>query len=130
MRVVGGALIDNNRLLVGMRAAGKQHGDLWEIPGGKVEPGEDEPSALRREFLEELGCEIEVHESIGEVTLNQPDAALVFIAYRCSLRSGSPQALEHQELRWIGESDLHTLHWAPADRPLLDRFAHALRRSR
>ena len=130
MHVVGGALIDNKRLLVGLRAKGKQHADMWEIPGGKVEPGEDGPSALRREFEEELGCTIEVHEAIGEVTLNEPSATLVFVAYRCSLSAGRPVALEHQELRWIGEEELERLMWAPADRPLLDRFAHALRGSR
>jgi len=130
MRVVGGALIDNKRLLVGLRAEGKQHANMWEIPGGKVEAGEDEPSALRREFEEELGCRIEVHEKIGEVTLNEPTTKLVFVAYRCSLSSGVPEALEHQELRWVNEEAFESLTWAPADRPLLDRFAHALRGSR
>ena len=32
----------------------------WEFPGGKVEPGESEPDALRREIREELGCELAV----------------------------------------------------------------------
>lgn len=130
MRVVGGVLIDNHRLLVGLRAEGKQHANMWEIPGGKVEAGEDEPTALRREFEEELGCTIQVHETIGEVRLDEPLTRLVFVAYRCSLLDGTPRALEHQELRWIGEEELKSLAWAPADRPLLDRFAHALRGSR
>lgn len=130
MRVVGGALIVNQRLLVGLRGEGKQHANLWEIPGGKVEPGEDEPTALRREFEEELGCTIEVHEQLGVVTLDEDKTTLVFVAYRCSLVSGEPKALEHGELRWIGEEEIDALTWAPADRPLLDRFAHALRGSR
>lgn len=43
------------RLFLARRAPGLRHGGLWELPGGKVEPGEEAGKALLRELEEELG---------------------------------------------------------------------------
>ena len=51
--VVAAALIDaQGRCLMQQRPADKQHGGLWEFPGGKVEPGEAPADALARELAE------------------------------------------------------------------------------
>ena len=53
--VIALALVDGlGRVLVQQRPQGREHGGLWEFPGGKVEPGEGPAEALVREIAEEL----------------------------------------------------------------------------
>ena len=57
VHVSAGIIHRDGRVLAARRADGERAG-LWELPGGKVERGEDAVQALRRELREELGCEV------------------------------------------------------------------------
>src|SRR5690625_6637565 len=60
--VVAGAVIGDGALLVAQRGRPPELAGRWELPGGKVAPGESEPAALARELAEELGvAEPDVH---------------------------------------------------------------------
>ena len=52
--VVAGAIVRDGEILAGRRDREPYLG-WWELPGGKVEPGETDHDALRRELREELG---------------------------------------------------------------------------
>src|SRR5215467_10554281 len=52
--VVGAAIIARGRLLAAQRADPPELAGGWELPGGKVEPGESDQEALVRECHEEL----------------------------------------------------------------------------
>jgi 8-oxo-dGTP diphosphatase len=41
--------------------------NYYKLPGGGIEEGEDIPEAVKRECLEEIGCEIEIVQEIGEI---------------------------------------------------------------
>ncbi|TDO35646.1 ADP-ribose pyrophosphatase YjhB (NUDIX family) [Kribbella sp. VKM Ac-2527] len=75
-----GALVydEQHRLLVVQRANEPGRG-LWSLPGGRVEPGEDDPAAVTREVEEETGLQVSVGELVGEVEREAPGGRLYVI---------------------------------------------------
>ena len=125
IEVVGAIIKDNDRYLVGQRAAHKSQGGLWEFMGGKIEPGETPERALRRECLEELALEIENERIIDSVVHEYPEKTIRLTLIECNSENGSvPQALEHQAVRWVSLEEMNKLEFAPADRELINRIFH------
>lgn len=112
--VVAAALLRDGRLLLAQRTRPPELAGLWELPGGKVEPGETPAAAVRRELREELGVEVTAGERIGaDVPLHD---GLVLRAYRAELVDGTPQALEHAALRWVDARELGEIALVDNDR--------------
>ncbi|MBM7171643.1 (deoxy)nucleoside triphosphate pyrophosphohydrolase [Streptomyces sp. G44] len=114
--VVGAALYDDGRLLAARRSAPPELAGGWELPGGKVEPGERCEDALVRELREELGVEAEVVERVpGEWPLAK---GYVLRVWTARLRSGVPEPLQdHDELRWLAPDQVWSVEWLTADVP-------------
>ncbi|UXY29687.1 (deoxy)nucleoside triphosphate pyrophosphohydrolase [Streptomyces sp. HUAS TT20] len=114
--VVGAALFDGDRLLAARRSAPPELAGRWELPGGKVEPGESPEAALVRELREELGVEAEAVERVpGEWPLKPPYMLRVWTA---RLRPGSadPKPLQdHDELRWLAPGETWSVDWLDQD---------------
>ncbi|MGW7406395.1 (deoxy)nucleoside triphosphate pyrophosphohydrolase [Streptomyces sp. NPDC054833] len=114
--VVGAALFDGDRLLAARRSAPPELAGRWELPGGKVEPGESPEAALVRELREELGVETEAVERVpGEWPLKPPYVLHVWTA---RLRPGSadPKPLQdHDELRWLAPGEIWSVDWLDQD---------------
>jgi 8-oxo-dGTP diphosphatase len=89
----------------------------WEFPGGKVEPNETDHDALKRELREELGIEVEVGEHFMSMLHEYPEFEIDFNVYRCTLCSGSLQALGVLDFRWVAISQLEAFEFPPADMP-------------
>ena len=97
---------------------------LWELPGGKVAPGESDAAGLARELLEELGVEVTVGERLGDdVALNE---AMTLRAYRVTQTGGALRPNDHRALRWVTADELDGLPWVPADRAWLGDLVRAL----
>jgi 8-oxo-dGTP diphosphatase len=127
VRVVAAAIVRNGRVLAAHRGPGMLLAGCWELPGGKVEPGEADRDALRREIAEELGIEVGVGAYVGESVHDYPRVTVRLVAYLCGLEAGEPVPTEHDELRWLDPVDLGTLEWAPADVPLITALVERLR---
>jgi 8-oxo-dGTP diphosphatase len=122
--VVAGALIVDRALLVAQRQRPPDLAGLWELPGGKVAPGETEVTALARELREELGVDVVVGERIGmDVALGD---ALVLRAYLVNQTGGTLTAFDHRALRWVDSTELLDLPWVPADRAWLPELRSLL----
>ncbi|GGW32073.1 DNA mismatch repair protein MutT [Streptomyces lucensis JCM 4490] len=114
--VVGAALLDGGRLLAARRSAPAELAGRWELPGGKVEPGERPEDALVRELREELGVDAEpVRRVPGEWPLRAPYVLRVWTT-RLLPGSRAPQPLEdHDELRWLTADELWDVAWLDQD---------------
>src|SRR5207302_10837842 len=90
-----------------------------EVPGGKVEPGEPVPEALRREVHEELGVEVErAYPWITRVFV-YPPAKVRLHFYRVYAWRGEPRALEHQAIAWQRPDAIELKPLLPANGPVI-----------
>lgn len=121
--VVGGAVVHTARVLA-TRRADAPAGTGWEFPGGKVELGESESQALARELLEELSLQVRVGQLLGRTRL--PDSGELAVYVAKPLRSGPRLGRDHDQLRWLGVGDLHSVAWLDADRVFLNKIAELL----
>ena len=115
----------DGRVLVSRRPAGAHLGGLWEFPGGKLEPGEDEESALVRELREELGIEVRPGASCGILRHRYPEREVVLRFRFAEIVAGEPRPLEVDEVRWATPDELGKLHFPEADRPVVTALVHA-----
>ena len=122
--VVAGALIAGSALLVAQRERPPELAGLWELPGGKVAPGESDAAGLARELHEELGVDVTVGERLGkDVALNE---SMTLRAYRVTQTGGALRKTDHRALRWVTADELESLPWVPADRAWLAELGRAL----
>jgi 8-oxo-dGTP diphosphatase len=123
--VVGGAVLDAGRLLAARRTAPPALAGRWELPGGKVEPGETPQDALVRELREELGVTVEPLERVpGAWPLTN---GLTLHVWTARLLSGTPRPLQdHDELRWLLPAETTAVDWLDQDRPAVEWAARLL----
>ena len=99
----------------------------WELPGGKLEPGEGLEAALLREVREELGVEVAVSHWLGFET-KIADGLMLRVAL-ARLVDGEPTPVEHDEIRWLAADELDDVDWLDPDLPFLPELQRLLLRA-
>lgn len=122
--VVCGVIVnEEGKMLACRRGKGRQLAGFWEFAGGKVDEGESMEDALVRELHEELGITVEVGTKLDAVVeWSSGEISIRLTGYWCRISSGTPVALEHEEVRWCDISELGELVWANADIPLVSEI--------
>ena len=94
----------------------------WEFPGGKVNEGESDHEALRREILEEMDWNIYVGAKLGSVEYNYPDFSICLTAYDCMAHDNDFKLLEHIDSCWLKPEEFSKLNWTEADAALIKQL--------
>ena len=81
-QVTAAVIIEDGLLFLARRAPGQKLAGYWELPGGKVEPGETPEECLKRELMEELQMECRVCEFLGSVVHEYEHGGFELLAYR------------------------------------------------
>ncbi len=126
IRVVAALIRQGGKVLLTQRKPGKHLGLSWEFPGGKVEAGETDDEALRREMREELGVVVTVGSRCFETRHQYGAREMHLLVYRCRLIEGVPQALDVHNWEWVEERRIQEREFLPADMPLVHGLAHGL----
>lgn len=124
--VVAGALARGDRWLMQRRPAEKAHGGLWELPGGKVDPGEWPAAALARELAEELAIVVDPADChpLGFATdATVAGRPLLMLLYRVARWQGEPRPLAASALVWETAAELVRRPMPPVDVPLIAALA-------
>ena len=119
--MVGAAVLRDGppRVLACRRTSPPRLAGRWEFPGGKVDAGEDDRRALRRELVEELGVRVELGDRVGpQIDLGGTAELRVYTARL--LHDDEPQLLDHDAHRWLTAGQLDDVPWIEADRPVVD----------
>lgn len=115
--LVGGAIVLGNRILLLKRAESKRFlPGHWDIPGGKVDSGEEPDAAVLREVMEETGLDARISRPYNIwssiVRSEGREEQCIEIDYLLELpnpRSAERIMLsenEHSEFGWFGKDDL------------------------
>ncbi len=120
IRVVAAVVRRNGALLVTRRLDRPGKRGQWEFPGGKVEPNEAEPDALRREIAEELGCDLAVGRLLLRHSHGYPDLEVELAFYAGELAGGAePRPIGVAEIAWAALGTLGSYDFLEADRAVL-----------
>ena len=125
IKVVAAVIRKDNMVFATERGYG-DFKDMWEFPGGKVEPNEDSKSALKREIKEELDTTIEVEDYIDTIEYDYPTFHLSMECYWCSVKEGKLTLLEHENAKWLDKDTLLSVNWLPADLTIIDKVKEGL----
>jgi mutator protein MutT len=106
--------------LVGRKAAGKRLAGLWELPGGKIEPGERAEDTLVREIAEELGLEVVPGEHVATHAHRYDFGVVVLEAWRGTIVGGAWRMTDHDLFAWVSPDEALAFPLAPADIPLVE----------
>lgn len=128
--VVSGMAVWDGKVMMGKRRATGRRPELWELPGGKVETGEEPKVALSREWREELDLVVVVGDWIATTPILDLEVRFVVELYHVELvPHDEPKALDHDAIGWwdpahaverLPCSPAFYLHY-PAIRTWLDR---------
>ena len=118
--VVAALIWDQDRFMVCQRPAHKARGGIWELAGGKVEPGETKEQALIRECQEELAVTVSVGKLYMDVVHEYSDLTVHLSVFHAKIADGVPKKLEHSDIRWITMGEIDQYEFCPADEVILE----------
>ena len=124
LEVVGALLFNSERRILACRRPPQDvWAGWWEFPGGKIDEGETEKEALRREIIEELGIIVNPKSRVASLQYEYEDRFVSLSIWDCGVVDHeSIDVKEHDLISWLDQSSLNTVKWLPADEPLIEEW--------
>lgn len=124
VEVVAAIIYCNNEILCVQRAHNKLSyiSEKFEFPGGKIEKGETQKEALKRELVEELNIATNIKSLFLTVVHEYPDFELTMHSYICEVDTKELLLKEHISQEWLTLQELKKLDWAAADVPIVEKL--------
>ena len=108
LNVVAAIIKKDNKILATKRGYG-EFINMWEFPGGKIEPDETKEEALK------LDCTIKPTKFALDLEYQYPTFYLKMSCFEAVITEGTPKLLEHNDAKWLKKSELDSVNWIPAD---------------
>ena len=106
-QIVVGVVWKDGTFLLSRRRQNQMLGGLWVFPGARLKDGETPPETLSREIRADTGLYVRVGHPYCRVEHGYTHFRITLTAYRCEWRSGEPEALASDEVRWVRLQDIH-----------------------
>jgi 8-oxo-dGTP diphosphatase len=122
IRVVAAVLERDGRYLITQRRATAVLPLMWEFPGGRVEEGETDAQALKREVRHRLDAEIEVGKLISFVSHPYEHYVVDLFLYECALTSVALEARMVNAFKWVTSAEFDQYPFTPADEASMNKL--------
>jgi 8-oxo-dGTP diphosphatase len=122
IRVVAAVLERDGRYLITQRRPTAVLPLMWEFPGGRVENGETDTQALRREVMHRLGADIECGKLISFVSHPYEHYVVDLFLYECRLLGENLQPLAVNAFKWVPSAEFDQYPFTPADEASMNKL--------
>ncbi|WP_146648654.1 (deoxy)nucleoside triphosphate pyrophosphohydrolase [Labilithrix luteola] len=122
IRVVAAVLERDGRYLITQRRASAVLPLMWEFPGGRVEAGETDQQALKRELTHRLGVEIDVGKLISFVSHPYEHYVVDLFLYECTLVTELLETRAVNAYKWALSQEFDQYPFTPADEASMNKL--------
>jgi 8-oxo-dGTP diphosphatase len=122
IRVVAAVVERNGKYLITQRRPEGVLPLLWEFPGGRVEPDENDEQALRREMLERLGVDIKVGQHLATSVHDYDGYSVTLVVYKATLLSEKVMPVRVNAFHWAASEEFERYAFPPADQSTMDKL--------
>ena len=120
--VSSGLIIQNNKVLIGLRSESDNGGGLWEFPGGKIEIDESSEDAVIRELNEELDIIVDEPKKIMQYSHRFKNLIFDISFFEVISFKGSIKKVVHDELEWVDLASINNYNFISGDLLIIERL--------
>jgi 8-oxo-dGTP diphosphatase len=114
----------NNQILIAQRPVTGRFANKWELPGGKIDPGETPQQCLQRELREELGLETNIGDLYSDTLYSHESGQIRQFTFWVELTDtpDNIQTYEHQAIAWVTPKEMSQYEFAGADLAVVEQL--------